>query len=168
MDSQIAGATVADDMVVSLEYTLRLEDGEIVDTSEGRDPLAYIQGQGNIIPGLEKAVAGMAVGDEKDVVVEPANGYGEADPDAYQEVPRNAFPSEMELTRGMGLSMRDRDTGEALEAYVAGIREDSVLLDFNHPLAGETLHFRVKVADLRSASDEELSHGHVHTEEGVD
>lgn len=154
--------TVSDHMVVSLDYVLRLEDGEVVDTSEGRDPLEYLQGHGQIIPGLEEALTGMNVGDEKDVVVEPANAYGESDPDAYQAVSRSAFPENMDLERGMGLSMRDQDTGETLEAYVAEIRDDDVVLDFNHPLAGETLHFHVKVADVRPATDEELAHGHAH------
>lgn len=155
---------VADDMVVSLDYTLRLDDGDVVDTSQGRGPLQYIHGRGQIISGLEKELAGMAVGEEKDVVVEPAEGYGELDADAYQEVSREAFPDDMDLTVGMALSMRDVDTDETLEAYVAELRDDEVLLDFNHPLAGETLHFHVKIADVRPATAEELAHGHVHGE----
>lgn len=154
-------------MVVSLDYTLRLNDEEVVDSSEGREPLQYIHGQGQLIPGLETELGGLSVGDEKDVTVEPAGAYGEKDPEAYQDVPRSAFPPEMDLSRGMGLSMRDQDTGEVLEAYVADIRGDTVLLDFNHPLAGETLHFHVKVSNLRPATEEELTHGHVHGEGDV-
>lgn len=156
--------TVRDEMVVSLDYTLRLDDGEVVDTSEDREPLEYIHGKSQIIPGLEEELEGMAVGDEKDVVLEPADAYGDVDPDARQTVPRDAFPEDLDLTRGMPLSMRDRDTGETLQAYVVDIRDDSVLLDFNHPLAGETLHFHVEIDDVRPASDEEIAHGHVHGE----
>jgi FKBP-type peptidyl-prolyl cis-trans isomerase SlyD len=154
--------TVADDVVVSLDYTLRFDDGEVIDTSADQDPLEFLQGRGQIVPGLEQAIYGMAVGDEKDVVVTPADGYGEQDPDAFQVVPRDIFPSDMALTPGMGLHMRD-SSGEVFETYVADIRPDSVLLDFNHPLAGETLYFKVKISDLRPATSEELAHGHVHT-----
>jgi FKBP-type peptidyl-prolyl cis-trans isomerase SlyD len=154
--------TVADGMVVSLDYTLRLDDGEVIDTSVDQDPLEFLQGQGEIVTGLEQALYGMAVGDEKDVVVTPDDGYGEQDPDAFQAVPRDIFPSDMTLTPGMGLHMRD-NSGQVFEAYVADIRPDSVLLDFNHPLAGETLYFTVKISALRPATSEELAHGHVHT-----
>lgn len=155
--------TVADDLVVSLDYTLRLDDGEVIDTSDNQEPLDFLQGRGQIIPGLEKALNGMAVGDEKEVVLAPPDAYGDVDPDAFTVVARDAFPSDMSLTPGMGLTMRDRDTGEVLEAYVVEIHPDDVLLDFNHPLAGETLYFQVKIAGLRPATNEELSHGHVHS-----
>lgn len=153
---------VADDVVVSLDYTLRLESEEVVDTSEGREPLEYIHGQGSIIPGLERELEGMSVGESREVVIEPGDAYGNIDPDNYQAVPRSAFPPDMELEEGMALGMRDRDTGEVIQASVAEIRDDSVLLDLNHPLAGEKLHFQVHIADLRPATDEELAHGHVH------
>jgi FKBP-type peptidyl-prolyl cis-trans isomerase SlyD len=155
--------TVADGLVVSLDYTLRLEDGDEIDTSRGQQPLEFLQGRGQIIGGLEQALYGMAVGDEKDVVVAPADGYGERDPDAFQEVPHEVFPPDMTLEPGMGLRMRD-ETGRVFETLVADVRSDSVLLDFNHPLAGETLHFEVKVSALRPATSEELAHGHVHGE----
>jgi FKBP-type peptidyl-prolyl cis-trans isomerase SlyD len=153
---------VADDVVVSLDYTLRLDDDEVVDTSEGREPLEYIHGHGNIIPGLERELEGMSVGEAREVVIEPADAYGDTDPDNYQAVPRSAFPPDMDLEPDMTLGMRDRDTGEVLQASVVEIRDDSVLLDFNHPLAGETLHFDVHIADLRPATEDELAHGHVH------
>ena len=157
------GLTVADDLVVSLDYTLRLDDGEIVDTSisDDREPLQFLQGRGQIIPGLEQALSGMAVGDEKDVVVEPAEGYGERNPEDVEFVEHTVFPPDLDLEPGMLLRMRD-DKGRAFETYVAEVRPDGVLLDFNHPLAGETLHFNVKIIDLRRATSEELAHGHVH------
>jgi FKBP-type peptidyl-prolyl cis-trans isomerase SlyD len=152
---------VVDDLVVSLDYTLHLDDGEVIDTSQGEDPLEFLQGRGQIIPGLEQALYGMAVGDEKDVVVAPADGYGELDPDAYEMVDHDVFPPDLNLEPGMGLRMRG-DSGEPLIAYVAEVRPEGVVLDFNHPLAGETLHFNVKISGLRSATSEELEHGHAH------
>ena len=152
---------VADGLVVGLAYTLRLDDGEIVDSSSDQEPLQFLQGRGQIVPGLEQALYGMAVDDRKDVVVAPADGYGEQDPDASELVDRDVFPPDPDLRPGIGLRMRD-GSGEALEAYVAEVRPDGVLLDFNHPLAGETLYFQVRIAALRPATSEELAHGHVH------
>jgi FKBP-type peptidyl-prolyl cis-trans isomerase SlyD len=152
---------VKDDMVVGLDYTLRLEDGAVVDSSEDREPLKYLQGQGQIIPGLEQELYGMAVGDEKSVAVEPAQGYGEKDPSAVQVVPNEAFPPDLEPAPGMRLQMRD-EQGRVFEAFVVEVRSDDVVLDFNHPLAGQTLHFDVKIDSLRRASEEELAHGHAH------
>jgi FKBP-type peptidyl-prolyl cis-trans isomerase SlyD len=156
-----ANLTVQDGIVVELDYTLRLDDGEVIDTSVGGDPLEFLQGQGQVISGLEQELYGMAVGDKKHVVVAPADGYGEKDPAALETVPRDAFPSDLQLNLGRRLRMRDQ-SGQILPAYVADIRPDSVLLDFNHPLAGQTLHFDVKVATLRPATPEELDHGHAH------
>lgn len=152
---------VKDDMVVGLDYTLRLKDGAVVDSSQDREPLKYMQGQGQIIPGLEQELYGMAVGDEKSVAVEPAQGYGEKDPNAVQVVPNEAFPPDLEPEPGMRLQMRD-EQGRVFEAFVVEVRPDDVVLDFNHPLAGETLHFDVKIDSLRQASEEELAHGHAH------
>lgn len=155
--------TVKDDLVVSLAYTLRLDDGQVVDSATDQNPLEFLQGRGQIIPGLERSLYGMSVNDEKEVVVVPADGYGEEDPDEFEEMPRDAFPSDMNLTEGMGLRLRDAKSGQVFEAYIADIRPDSVLLDFNHPLAGETLYFQVKITALRQATKEELAHGHVHS-----
>jgi FKBP-type peptidyl-prolyl cis-trans isomerase SlyD len=153
--------TVADDMVVGLEYTLRLENGDVVDSSAGREPLEYLQGHGQIIPGLEKELYGMSEGEQKDVVVEPTQGYGERRADAYREFPKDAFPAGVELEPGTGIQLRDQ-SGQPHLAFVAEVRPETVLVDLNHPLAGETLHFDVEVASLRQATDEELAHGHVH------
>lgn len=154
---------VADGMVVSLDYTLRLEDDEVIDSSEGQEPLEFLQGEGQIINGLEQALYGMTIGEEKEVVVEPTLGYGEADPDDFQLVPHDVFPDDVTLSPGMMLRMRDGESGQAVEATVTDVLPDGVLLDLNHPLAGETLRFHVKIADLRPATGEELEHGHVHT-----
>ncbi len=155
--------TVADDTVVSLDFTLHLDDGQVVGSSKDGDPLQFLHGHGQIIPGLETALAGMSLGQEKDVVVEPDEGYGKRNPEALQLVPTDAFPPNTELSPGMGLQMRDQQ-GRVFQAYVVEVRDDGVVLDFNHPLAGKTLHFHVKVVDLREATDAELEHGHVHEE----
>ena len=154
--------TVADGVVVSLDYTLRLGDGQVIDTSAGGEALEFLQGSGQIIPGLEQALYGMGVGEEKEVEVGPEAGYGERDPNAVQAVPPDMFPQDLALTEGMGLQLRDQ-SGNLMVAYVAELRPDAVLLDFNHPLAGETLFFQVKIAGLRPATTEELAHGHVHS-----
>jgi FKBP-type peptidyl-prolyl cis-trans isomerase SlyD len=159
-----ADLIVKDGLVVGLDYTLRLDDGEVIDTSEGKEPLEFLQGRGQIIPGLEQALYGMVIGEQKDVEVAPAEGYGEHDPDALELVERDVFPPDLDLQPGMGLRMRDA-SGKALEAYVADIRADGVVLDFNHPLAGETLFFEVEIVGLRPATSEELDHGHVHDAE---
>lgn len=152
---------VQDDVVVSLEYTLRLADGAVLDSSVGGAPVQFLQGRRNIIPGLERALYGMKVGETKEVIISPEDGYGERDPDAYQLVPRSSFPADLDLQVGMGLRMR-MPAGRSIEVYVEEIRPDGVLLDLNHPLAGQTLHFSVKVLDLRAATPEELEHGHAH------
>ncbi len=157
--------TVADGMVVSLDYVLTLSDGEEIDSSRGQEPLVYLHGQGQIIPGLEKELLGMAVGDGKTVSVLPAEGYGDVDEDAIQLVPHNVFPDDLNLAAGLQVRMQTEE-GHPLTAQVAEIRDDGVLLDFNHPLAGETLHFEVKIAALRPATSEELAHGHVHGPHG--
>jgi FKBP-type peptidyl-prolyl cis-trans isomerase SlyD len=153
--------TVNDGLVVSLDYTLRLDDGEIIDSSADREPLEFLQGQGQIISGLEHALYGMAIDDQKDVEVAPAEGYGERDSDAVELVARDVFPPDLDLRPGIGLRMRD-SSGQSMDAYVADVRPDGVLLDFNHPLAGETLFFQVKIAALRPATSDELAHGHLH------
>jgi FKBP-type peptidyl-prolyl cis-trans isomerase SlyD len=155
--------TVSDGMSVSMDYTLKLDDGEVIDTSVGREPLEFLFGYGQIIPGLERELQGMELGQEKDVTVEAAEGYGQVDPQAFQRVPRNLFPESMELQEDMMLNMRDAESGEVFPARIEQIGSDSVVLDLNHPLAGETLYFNVKIAGLRAATPEEIAHGHVHS-----
>lgn len=156
-----ARLAVKDGMVVSLDYTLQRDNGDMIDSSAGQEPLEYLQGAGQIIPGLEQALYGLSIGDERMVVVSPADGYGEIDPEAMQLVPLSAFPADMELAPGMLLQVRNQ-YGEVSQAWVASIESDAVVLDFNHPLAGETLRFQAKVVGLRDATAEELAHGHAH------
>ena len=149
---------VSDGMVVSLEYTLRLDNEELIDSSEGQPPLEFVQGQRQIVPGLEQALYGMAVGEKKDVVVEPGEGYGKRNPEANQVVPRDAFQADVELEPGMPIRVSD-DSGRTATAFVADVNPDTVKLDFNHPLAGETLHFHVEIAGVREASNADLGGG---------
>jgi FKBP-type peptidyl-prolyl cis-trans isomerase SlyD len=155
--------TIADDIVVSLDYTLTV-DGAIVDASEG-DPIEFIQGRRQIIAGLEQAIYGMAVSESKNVVVAPEDGYGISDPEAVIVVPRDEFPPEIPMEVGVRLQVQN-DDGSVMTAAINKIEGDSVTLDFNHPLAGKTLHFNVTVAGLRAATEEELEHGHVHGDGG--
>ena len=160
----VGNLKIIDGMVVGLDYTLRLDDGEIVDTSDGQEPLEYLQGHQQIVAGLEEAMYGMSVGEAKSVEVAPDDGYGKRDPSAFHTVPQNTFPPDLELTPGQSIRLRDQ-SGKLLTAYVEEVRPDGVLLDFNHPLAGETLFFDVKVVSLRPATSEELTEGHAHDAE---
>lgn len=147
-------ATVADGKAVSIEYTLRLEDKSVVDTNVGKEPFTYVQGSNQIIPGLEKALAGMKVGDSKKVTVKPEEGYGEVNKEAFQEVKKEFVPEE-NLKVGTELQGRD-STGRVIRARVTEIKKDTVVLDLNHPLAGKTLYFEVKVVDIKDVPE-----GHV-------
>ena len=146
--------TVQDNWVISMEYTLRLANGEVVDTSEGSEPLEFIQGQGQIIPGLENALLGMAIGEEKDIIVPPSEGYGEAVPGLKETLPRDVFPQDVEV--GDSFRMRT-ETGHTVIVYVESVDDEQVVVDLNHPLAGETLHFHVKIVGAREATDEDLA-----------
>ena len=152
--------SVQDGVVVSMEYSLHV-DGELLDTSDGQGPLQFLVGYGNVIAGLEQEMMGMKIGDSKDVVVQPEDGYGEFDDDAFMNVPKKDFPQDMPLEVDAELTVRDEE-GHARYARVDSIEGDTVRLDFNHPLAGAELHFNVKVVALREPNEEELEHGHVH------
>jgi FKBP-type peptidyl-prolyl cis-trans isomerase SlyD len=128
--------------------------------------LQFLAGHDNIVPGLEREMIGMKIGESKEVVVSPEDGYGEFDEEAFMEVPRSEFPTDMEIEEGVELSVTDED-GKNQYARVESLTDETVSLDFNHPLAGAELHFSVKVIELRDPTEEELDHGHVH-EEGHD
>lgn len=167
METQNKPGKVADDVVVSIDYTLTVE-GEVVDSTEGEEPLEFLHGHQNIIPGLERELSGMKIGDSKKVVVPPGEAYGEVDPENVVDVPRSEFPTEIPLEEGTELEVKNAD-GEVLSATIAEVNGDTVKLDFNHPLAGKELTFDVTISDLRAATEEELAHGHVHYEdEGFD
>ena len=154
--------TVQDGLVVSMEYTLSV-DGEVLDSSKDAGPLQFLAGYDNIVPGLEREMAGMKIGESKDVLVLPEDGYGEFDEEAFMKVPRSEFPADMELEEGLELNVTDED-GQNQLAFVESFNDEVVRLDFNHPLAGAELQFNVKVVGLREPTKEELDHGHVHEE----
>ena len=158
----VSQRTVADDTVVSLDYSLRLDSGEEIDRSSDDEPLQFIQGREQIIPGLENALYGMIVGDEKLVTISPEDGYGEYESENFVIMPRDSFPPDIELIVGESLFVRDSESDQEYSAYIAEVGDESVKLDFNHPLAGERLHFKVRIVALRDATTEELAHGHVH------
>jgi FKBP-type peptidyl-prolyl cis-trans isomerase SlyD len=160
MNTNTTPKVVENDVVVSLDYTLTV-DGEIVDTSNGQEPIEFIQGYGQVVPGLEKALYGMALGEEKQLTVGPEEGYGVVDAEAFADIPRGEFPKEIPLEPAVELQLRN-DDGEELDAYIESVDDELVRLNFNHPLAGKTLHFIVAVAGLRNATLEELDHGHIH------
>ncbi|MFY0567338.1 FKBP-type peptidyl-prolyl cis-trans isomerase [Archangium lansingense] len=152
---------IAKDSVVSIDYRLHLGDGKIIDESEPGDPLIYLHGYEEIVPGLEKALEGKKAGESLKVVVPPSEGYGEYDPDGVEEVPREDFPPDMELEAGGVVSATDED-GDDVEFLVKEVRAKTVVIDFNDPMAGKTLHFEVTVREVRAATKEELEHGHAH------
>lgn len=154
--------TVLDGLVVSMEYTLKV-DGEVLDSSDGAGPLQFLAGYDNIVPGLEREMIGMKIGESKDVVVSPEDGYGEFDDEGFMDVPRSEFPEDMEFEQGVGLNLTDED-GNIQQAYIESFDKETVHLDLNHPLAGAELHFNVKVVALRDPTEEELEHGHAHEE----
>jgi len=154
---------VDDGQVVSMDYVLHV-DGEVVDSSEEGKPLQFIQGMGHIIPGLENEIYDMRIGENKLVIVLPKDGYGEVDTEAYMDVPRDSFPTDVPLEKGTELQLRDQ-SGHAMLARIDTISPDVIRLNMNHPLAGKELHFDVKIAGLRPATDDEVAHGHVHGNE---
>jgi FKBP-type peptidyl-prolyl cis-trans isomerase SlyD len=148
------------DRVVTIHYTLRNDASEVLDSSAGGEPLAYIQGHGNIVAGLEKALEGRRSGDRFSVTVPPAEGYGVRDPALVQRLPRRTLQGAGEIQRGMQFQARDQDGVRVFT--VTAVAGDMVTLDGNHPLADQNLHFEIEIVDVREATAEELEHGHVH------
>lgn len=152
---------IADQCVVSIHYEVKDEDGVVVDSSEGREPLVYLHGHRNIIPGLENALAGLAVGDNFDVTVAPEQAYGEHQEGLVQSVPKDAFQGVDKVEEGMVFTAQTENG--PLQVTVTQVADDLVTVDGNHPLAGKALSFKGSVTDVREASAEELEHGHVHS-----
>jgi FKBP-type peptidyl-prolyl cis-trans isomerase SlyD len=147
-------------MVVTMHYTLTNDSGEVLDSSRGGEPLSYLHGHGNIIPGLEKALEGTTAGHKAMVSVPPTEGYGEKNPEAIFEAPREHFPPDMELKAG------ERVTADGPEGpitfMIVSVSDKGAVLDANHPLAGLTLHFDVEIVRVREATKDEIDHGHTH------
>lgn len=151
---------VAKDAVVTIHYTLKNDAGETLDSSAGGEPLAYLQGNGNLIPGLESALEGKSAGDKVSVKVPPSEGYGEYDQGLVQQVPRRAFKGIANVQVGMQFQVQSNFGPRAVT--VTNVVGDMVTVDGNHPLAGQNLNFDVEITDVRAATEEELAHGHVH------
>lgn len=152
--------TIANDMVVSLHYTLTNDKGEVLDKSSDA-PLSYLHGHHNIIAGLENALLGKQAGDELTVSVAPQDAYGEYLAEAVQEVPRSNFQGVDNIQAGMQFQTQTED-GHVMLVTVKEANDDVVIVDGNHPLAGVPLTFEVKIVEVRPATQEELSHGHAH------
>ena len=157
--------TIQADKVVFINYTLKNGAGEVLDDSEG-DPLFYLHGHQNIVPGLESQLDGLAIGDTKTVEVAPADGYGEVQPPGEQEFPKDTFPDGIEVEEGM-VFHAELPGGNMVPFFVTRVEGDTVWMDNNHPLAGETLFFDVEVVRIRDAHEEEIAHGHPHGPEGA-
>jgi FKBP-type peptidyl-prolyl cis-trans isomerase SlyD len=148
------------DRVVTIHYTLKNDGGVVIDSSDGGEPLAYIQGHGNLVVGLEKALEGKRDGDTLAVVIEPADGYGRRDEALIKRLPKRALQGSGEIKKGMQFQAQ---TEQGVRLFtVTALAGDMVTLDGNHPLADQRLHFEVKVVEVREATSEELEHGHVH------
>ncbi len=155
---------ITSNTVVSFHYTGSLKDKSVFDSSKGREPLSVIVGSGMIIPGLEKGLMGMKVGDKKKISITAEDAYGQRQENAMQEVPKDQMPKDAELKVGMQL-LAQGPYG-AIPVTVIEITKDKVKLDFNHPLAGKDLIFDVEITEVREPTKEELEHGHVHGEGG--
>jgi FKBP-type peptidyl-prolyl cis-trans isomerase SlyD len=151
---------ISKEKVVSIHYTLKDKTGEVLDSSDGQPPLEYIQGLGNIIPGLEKALDGKQVGDKLNAVIPPEDAYGVRKESFVKTIPLSEFENQGDVK--VGSQFRVETSQETHIATVTNIENENVTIDLNHPLADETLHFDIEVMDIREATQEELSHGHVH------
>ena len=155
---------IAKNKIVTIDYTLTDDEGVVMDSSKGGEPLAYVHGIGNIIPGLEAALEGKNPGDAFKVTIPPAEAYGERDEELVRVVSRHVFADVDDLE--VGMQFQGRSGEHVREFAVAAIDGDDVTIDGNHPLAGVTLNFDVTVVGVRNATAEELSHGHVHGPDG--
>jgi|SRR5690554_1160013 len=152
---------VADDKVIIIHYTLRNSKGEELDTSIGGEPMPYLHGADNIVPGLENQLTGKSVGEKLTVEVTPEEGYGLAEGEGPMPVPRENFEPGVELEVGMNF-MAEGPGGQPIPLWIAKIEGEQVYVDTNHPLAGETLYFEVEIVGVREALPVEIAHGHPH------
>ncbi|HEY6528065.1 MAG TPA: peptidylprolyl isomerase [Cellvibrionaceae bacterium] len=152
---------IADNCVVSIHYTLTDDDGNIIDSSAGSEPMNYIQGLGHIIVGLERALEGKSAGETLKVVVQPEEAYGPIDPDLIQTLPREAFSGIDNIEVGMEFQAQSDDS-HIQYVVVKDVTDEEVTVDSNHALAGKVLHFDVSIENVREADEEEIAHGHVH------
>lgn len=157
--------TVSDNHVIQIHYSLHLGDSEVIDSSREREPLVYLHGASNIVPGLERQITDKAVGEKFSAVVPAAEGYGETDGATPQPVDRNNFPEGVELDAGMAFQAEGPD-GEDLTLWIHEVQDDQVFVATHHPLAGKDLHFDIEVIGIRAATEDEVAHGHPHGPDG--
>lgn len=150
--------------VIGFHYTLRDEDGDVLDSSEGAEPLFYLEGQQQIIPGLERQLATLAVGDKRTIEVKAADAYGELDPELVARVKRTQFPPDADLEIGERFMISDEE--DAPIFTIVEVDDDEVTIDGNHPMAGKDLFFEIEMVGIREATPEELAHGHAHGPDG--
>ena len=153
--------SIKDNSAVSFHYSLADDEGQQLDSSAGKEPLAYLHGAGNIIPGLENALTGKAVGDSMTVAVSAAEGYGEVQQELIQDVPRTSFQGVEQIEVGMQFEAQTGQGG-TVPVTVTAVTDETVTVDGNHPLAGKNLNFDISIEAVRDATAEELEHGHVH------
>lgn len=157
---------VGKNSVVSFHYTLKNAEGEQMESSREAQPMTYLHGAGNIIPGLEKAMEGKATGDSFEVTVQPGEAYGEYDEANIQRIPAKHFKDTRRMEPGQLVSIQTRNG--PIQAVVKKVGRFNIDVDANHPLAGQSLTFDVELTDVRDATEEEVSHGHVHGPGGVE
>jgi len=150
---------ISQQLVASLHYTLKNDVGEVLDSSEGQEPMEYLHGAHNIVPGIEKALEGKSAGDTLSVIVKPEDGYGEYDDSLVQELPRDAFTGVETIEIGMEFQAETQQGMQVVE--VIKVDDSLVTINGNHPLAGKNLHFDVKIVNIREATADELEHGHI-------
>ncbi len=156
---------VADQHVVTFHYTLRNNEGDIIDSSDGGSPLSYLHGAHNIVAGLESQMTGKSVGDSFEAEVPPEEGYGTRQGPGPQPLPRGAFPSDAQLFVGMNFQV-EAESGDVMTVWITSLEEDVVYIDANHPMAGQTLYFSIEVMEIREANEEEIAQGHPQPSDG--
>lgn len=144
--------------VATIDYTVSTTDGKILDSSKGRSPMPYLHGAGSIIPGIERALEGKSAGDSINIVISPEDAYGQKDPNMVQPVPRNNFQGVDKIE--VGMQFRAQTPGGARIVTVVGVDDNTVTVDANHPLAGQTLAVQATVVEVRPATEDEVNHGH--------
>jgi FKBP-type peptidyl-prolyl cis-trans isomerase SlyD len=159
--------TISDNRVVGIHYTLRSDSKEVLDSSEGQEPLLYLHGHSQIVPGLENALVGKKLGDKLNVSISPDDGYGEYDPRLTSVVDKKQFPQQAQLEVGALFEFSNAQ-GQPVVVRITELQGETVTVDANHPLAGQNLHFDVEVVLVREATKEELDHGHAHSGDGHD
>ncbi|MGA8263825.1 MAG: peptidylprolyl isomerase [Ignavibacteriaceae bacterium] len=151
--------------VVTMNFTLKDDDGNVLDSTQSKEPFLFISGTNQILPKLEEKVGEMLIGSKKDVVLQPEDGYGVYKQEVVRTINRSELPQDVKLDKGMGFLAKSPQ-GKDVQFFIKEIEDEKITVDFNHPLAGKALHFDLELVNLRDATPEELDHGHVHGDGG--